>query len=61
MKVDLSKEEASIIQFAIVSTDELWRKEGSHYVPKDEVIQRILDKMHTILEEDEKQDEAVQP
>ena len=58
MKVDLSKEEASIIQFAIVSTDELWRKEGSHYVPKDEIVQHILDKMHIILEEDEKQGES---
>ena len=53
MKVDLSREEASIIQFAIVDNELLWRKEGNYYVPKDEIVQRILDKMDTILEEGE--------
>ena len=53
MKVDISKEEAALIQFAVVHADELWRKEGNHYVPKDELTQRVLDKIQTILEEGE--------
>lgn len=53
MKVDISEEEAALIQFAIVHAEKLWRKEGNHYMLKDELAQRVLDKMRTILEEGE--------
>jgi len=55
MKVELTPEEAALIQFAIVSTDELWKPckglKGA-YEPKDEMVQRVLDKMAEIQEED---------
>jgi len=31
MKVDLSPEEAALIQYAIVHTDEFWKPEGKHW------------------------------
>ena len=53
MKVNLSPEEAALIQFAIVSTDELWKPckdfKGA-YEPEGELVQRILDKMIKVLE-----------
>jgi|GEM_PF-6249309 len=53
MKVELSKEEAALIQFAIVSTDELWKpsKEGHWYEPADELVERVLEKMAEVLDE----------
>lgn len=48
--VELSRREAALIQFALVSTDELWKQEGKFYVPKDDVaallekIGRAIDK-----------------
>ena len=33
MKVDLSPEEAALIQYALVHTDEFWKSEGKHYIP----------------------------
>jgi len=56
MKVDLSPEEAALIQFAIVSTDELWKPSKEFrgaYEPKDELVQRILNKIAEIQEEEE--------
>jgi len=57
MKIDLSPEEAALIQFAIVSTDELWKPckglRGA-YEPKDELVQKVLDKIIDVLEEDPK-------
>ena len=55
MKVELSKEEAALIQFAIVSTDELWKPDAvlrNAYVPRDGLVQGILDKMARILEKE---------
>ena len=57
MKVELAPEEAALIQFAIVSTDELWKPcKGfrAAYEPKDELVQRVLDKIAEVLEEDSK-------
>ena len=54
--VEFTEEEASVIQFAIVECEQLWKKEGNHWVPKDEVTQRILDKIASLWE-DEEEDE----
>ena len=56
MKVDLSPEEAALIQYAIVHTDEFWKPEGKHYIPKDELVQRILDKIAKIQKEEASED-----
>jgi len=64
MKVEISPKEASIIQFAIVHTDELWKpsKEFKNaYEPKDEVIQGILNKMNEIEAQTEKSGGASPP
>jgi len=56
IKVELSPEEAALIQFAIVSTDELWKPcEGFKdiYEPKNELVQRVLDKIAKVLEEED--------
>jgi len=56
MKVELSPKEAALIQFAIVSTDELWKPCETHsklYEPKDELVKGILDKMAKIQEASE--------
>ena len=56
MKVELSPEEAALIQFAIVSTDELWKPcktLRNTYEPKDDLVQRILDKMRKVQEASE--------
>ena len=53
MKVELSPEEAELIQFAIVSTDELWKtdeKVKGRYEPKNELVLRVLNKIITVLE-----------
>ena len=53
MKVELTLEEAALIQFAIVSTDELWkpsREVKGADEPKDELVQKVLDKVTKILE-----------
>jgi len=50
MKIDITPKEAGLIQFAIIHADELWRKEGNLYIPKDELTSRILNKMQTIQE-----------
>ena len=53
MKIDLTPKEASIITYAIVHRDDLWKKEGNHYIPKDEIIEGILNKMNRVENEDE--------
>jgi len=50
MKVELSREEAKLIQFAIVRVDELWKPCGGVYVPKNETVERILNKMVEVQE-----------
>jgi len=55
MKVELSPEEAALIQFAVVSTDELWepcKDVRGAYKPKSELVQKVLDKIAKILEEE---------
>ena len=62
--LSFNKEELGIIQFAIVSTGELWKKAENSiapnsYVPKDEIVQRILDKIQEGLEKIEEAKEEV--
>ena len=58
--LSFNREELGIIQFAIVSTDELWKKAEDSiapnaYVPKDEIVQKILDKIQEGLDKIEKE------
>jgi len=53
MKIDLTPKEASIITYAIVHRDELWEKEDNHYIPKNEIVESILNKMNRVENEDE--------
>jgi len=53
MKVELTPEEAALIQFAIVSTDELWKpskKPKGANEPANELVQRVLEKVDKIVE-----------
>ena len=62
--LSFNEEELGIIQFAIVSTGELWKKAEDSiapnaYVPKDEIVQKILDKIQEGLEKIEEAKEVV--
>ena len=54
MKVELTPEEAALILFAVASTKEFWEpneKVEGKYEPKNELVQMVLDKIITALEE----------
>jgi len=46
----VTEEELSIIQYALVSADDLWIKVGNHYEPKEE-IKDLLDKIDILESE----------
>ena len=61
MKVELTSEEAALIQFAIVSTDELWKpseKIKGADEPANELVQRVLNKIDKVLEGEDLKDEV---